>query len=53
MGKPAQTLEPHKGNSTYWWIGGLAVAAGVAGGYYLYASSSESGPHDTNIPISP
>jgi hypothetical protein len=50
---PAQSLEARNGNSTYWWIGGLAVAAGVAGGYYLYASSNTSGPHDTNIPISP
>ncbi|MDB5047874.1 MAG: hypothetical protein JWO30_945 [Fibrobacteres bacterium] len=49
--------EPEKisaGNhAVYWWIGGLAVAAGVAGGYYIYAKSSPSTRKDVDIPVPP
>jgi len=41
--KPAGDVEK-KSHAMYWWIGGIAVAAGVAGGYYMYASSSEAPP---------
>jgi tetratricopeptide (TPR) repeat protein len=40
--------------NAFWWAGGVALAAGVAGGYYLYASSSETvtGPEtDILIPL--
>jgi hypothetical protein len=43
-----------KGHPAYWWIGGLAVAAGIAGGYYAYTelnAEPEQAP-PTDIPIS-
>ena len=43
------TVSEKKSYATYWWVGGLAVAAGVASGYYIYASPGSKGP-DTNIP---
>ncbi len=36
----------------YWWIGGLGLAAGIAGGYYVYASSGTTHT-ETDIPITP
>jgi hypothetical protein len=50
--KPAAMSEK-KSHAVYWWAGGIAVAAGVAGGYYLYASSSANHPKEVDIPITP
>ena len=49
--RPAEVAEK-KSHTNYWLIGGLAVAAGIAGGYYIYASSAETekGP-DTETPV--
>jgi hypothetical protein len=47
--KESQVAEK-KGNAGLWWAaGGLAVAAGIAGGYYFYASNAdpEKGPDQT------
>jgi hypothetical protein len=51
-GKP-EKIAASGNHAVYWWIGGLAVAAGVAGGYYLYAQSSSGSPGDTEIPVKP
>lgn len=51
-GKSA-ALSEKKNTAVYWWVGGLAVAAGVAGGYYLYASSTGSTPAEKDISVSP
>ncbi|MDB5047872.1 MAG: hypothetical protein JWO30_943 [Fibrobacteres bacterium] len=40
-------------HAAYWWIGGLTVAAGVAGGYYLYAQSGSDTPGETDILVKP
>lgn len=47
-----EAVEEKKNHKNLWLIGGLAVAAGIAGGYYIYASSAETekGP-DTETPV--
>lgn len=37
----------------YWWAGGVGLAAGAAGGFYLLAQSSHSSSSDTDIPVKP
>jgi hypothetical protein len=53
-GRPgkAATVEEKKSHTGYWLIGGLAVAAGIAGGYYLMTASADA-PPDELIPVNP
>lgn len=51
--EPKAAAVAGKGSHTgYWLIGGLAVAAGIAGGYYMY-TASQSGSPDEDINVNP
>lgn len=42
-------LDASGGNAVYWWMGGIALVAGIGGGYYLYSQQSETSAKDTEI----
>ncbi len=38
-------------HTVIWWIGGLGLAAGLAGGYYLYSQSGSTPAKDSEIKV--
>jgi hypothetical protein len=46
-------LERPKRPAWYWWAGGVGLAAGAAGGFYLYAQSSHNSSTATDIQVKP
>jgi hypothetical protein len=49
-GGRSTALKAEKSHTLIWLIGGLGLAAGIAGGYYVYSQSSEK-PDDTFINV--
>jgi hypothetical protein len=50
-GSGGAKVEERKSHRLYWWLGGIGLAAGIAGGYYAYSALSEKKAEDTDIPV--
>jgi hypothetical protein len=61
LGDKTDDKAPHKDSQTalkeddkhtwYWWAGGVGLAAGIAGGYYLISQSGHQGTTETDTPV--